>query len=281
MQGGFRVILRRALWIDNFEDGTFEDYWSATVSVGDAEVYLQEGRLIKDGNYGLRLEFNLDGTDNATATKTWSSPQIDLSDYDRIYFWIRSDTAGTPDVAIRQDAGWDSNITATNALVVNEWDLNYITLTGTRTLVDGIRFDFDDTEFGEADVVVLIDGVVAVRTDSNHEYDFSNQLEERLVKTLTADLQEKKIPGKGVVSITDRGKLSRRRVLTGAFLLASDVTNFETLMRSGENLFLLTGLNDYHGVVIRVAGRSVGQVAGKPSSFPFSMAFVESLESSL
>ena len=98
--------IRRALWIDNFEDGTFEDYWTTYVDVGASSISLQEGWRIKDGYYACRLDFNLVGTDFARAVKRWTSPQIDLTDYDRIYFWSRTDVTGVPAVAIRNNTAW-------------------------------------------------------------------------------------------------------------------------------------------------------------------------------
>ena len=272
--------INRALWIENFEDGTFEDYWSVTVSGGTASISLQDGWMIKDGNYCIRLDFNLASSNNAKAIKTWTSPQIDLTDYDQIFFWSRTSETGTPKVAIRNNTAWGNNLTGQSG-TYDEWTLNWVTLSGTRDLVDGIWFEFDDTNYGTSDVTAWLDTIVAIRTDTDHEFIFDNQLEQRFVKTLTADLNVKKLPGAGVTTISDRGKQSRQRTLTGGYLTTSDINDFDRMFRSGDNLYLLRGLSNHHGVVMRLAGRSVGQVAGKPAIFPFTMAFVESLESSL
>jgi hypothetical protein len=233
------LILTRALWIDNFEDGTFEDSWASSVSVGSASVSLQTGFPIKCGGHCLRLDFNLSTTDYARAIKTWTSPQVDLSSYGRIYFWIRSDTAGTPDVAIRQNGGWNSNITAANALTVGEWNLNYITLTGTRTLVDGIRFEFDDTEFGESDVVVRIDMVVAVLMTGDHYFNFIDTFENVLRKMTESEFLEQEIVGTHHSINADRGFRARQRSLTGEFVGIAQIQEFIDVLRSGDKIFFV------------------------------------------
>lgn len=273
--------IMRAILIDNFEDGTFETYWEDSVTGGNADVYLQKGTFVKDGQCSLRFEINLDAGAYGFAQKMWTSPQIDLSDYDRIYFWVHASAVGELRVKIRNNGSWGSDSAVSDDTVADEWVLLYWTCAGTRDQIDGFEFQLNASEFGTGAETFYFDTIVAVRTDTDHQFDFSTVHERTLVKGLRTNLIAEEIPGREGGIIQSRGISGRTRGLAGDFKTLAEKQSFEDVMRCGDNLYFLTGLGGLHGIVVRVGSKDVNWLAGITTIYPFHIQFSEHLGSSL
>lgn len=272
----------RARWLDNFEDGTFETYWSHTISGGTAVLLLQDDSPVKDGTKCLQSEFNLNASSNIVIRKEWTTPQLDLTSYSRIYCWVRQNKTCTFDMALRNDGSYGSYGTCITQPQTGEWVLTYFTLSGTRDQVDGIRFRCTDTQYGSStDIWFRIDTLCAIRTDTDHTYNFGDGYESSLTKTNGKDLILTDVPGRRVTTIRDRGPHARVRAIAGEFTSLSQKQSLEDVLRSGDNLFLFTALGEKQAIVGRVFAKTAQQLAGITEIYPYSISIIESLESSI
>jgi len=271
------MILRRALWLEHFEDGTFYDYWDSTVASGTGSHSLHEGLFVKDGVCSIRVDFTLTSGGTLDIEKTWSTPNLDLSDYDRVYFWIRASEAGYPRFRLRNNGSWGSYDFMDVSTTADTWILTYDSLSGTRNQVDGFGIQFQQAEFGTGAEVVYIDTIVVVRTDTDHYYDFGEINELRLTKGMERDARVEKTPGRDMGFVLDRGTTIRTRTLLAEWKSLADKQEFEDMMRSGDNLFFFTGLSGQHGIMVRLIGKRTDQLAGEIARHPAGLKFVETL----